>query len=57
MALRPFAEVRAMKHEMYTDEGLERVATGVRTVVLYGDRHQVPHIIQVVDPDTAEVWN
>ena len=53
----PFAVVEAMKHELYTDAGLEGVATGVRTVVLYGDRRQVPHIIQVVDPDTAEVWN
>ena len=36
-ALRPFAEVRAMKHDMYVDAGLEEVATGVTTVVLYGD--------------------
>ena len=56
-ALRPFAEVTAMKHDMYVDARLEGVATGVRTVVLYGDKHQVPHIIQVVDPDTAAVWN
>ena len=52
-----YAEVNSIKHELYTDAGLNGIATGVRQVVLTGDRHQVPHILQVVDPDTAEVWN
>ena len=52
-----YAEVNSIKHELYTDAGLNGIATGVRQVVLTGDRHQVQHILQVVDPDTAEVWN
>ena len=52
-----YAEVRSIKHELYVDAGLEGVATGVRIMVLVGDRHQVPYIIQIVDPDTREVWD
>ena len=41
---------------MYSEEGLENVATGVRSVVMVGDRHQVPHLLSVTDPDTKETW-
>ena len=51
-----YAEVKSLKHEVYTDAGLDGIATGVRKVLMVGDRHQVPHVLQVVDPDTAEVW-
>ena len=48
-----YAEVKSIKHEVYSDGGLNSIATGVR--VLVGDRHQVLHVVQVVDPHTAEV--
>ena len=51
-----YAEVKSLKHEVYTDAGLDGIATGVRKVLMVGDRHQVPHVLEVVDPDTAEVW-
>ena len=50
-----YAEVKSVKHEVYTDAGLDGIATGVRKVLMVGDRHQVPHVLEVVDPDTAEV--
>ena len=52
-----YAEVRSIKHELYADAGLEGVATGVRNLVSVGDRHQVLHIVHIVDPDTREVWD
>ena len=55
-ALGEYAEVSAIKHVMSRDEGCEEVATGVRTVVMVGDRHQVPHLLPVIDPDTNERW-
>ena len=51
-----YAEVKSLKHEVYTDAGLDGIATGVRRVLMVGDRHQVPHVLEVVDPDTGEVW-
>ena len=51
-----YAEVKSFKHEVYTDAGLDGIATGVRKVLMVGDSHQVPHVLQVVDPDNAEVW-
>ena len=34
-AIRQFTEVRSIKHELYTDEGLEGVATGGRLRSFY----------------------
>ena len=55
-ALSKYAEVTAISHIMSSEEGLENVATGVRSVVMVGDRHQVPHLLSVIDPDTKETW-
>ena len=55
-ALSKYAEVTAISHIMSSEEGLENVATGVRSVVMVGDRHQVPHLLSVTDPDTKETW-
>ena len=52
-----YVKAKTIKHEVYTDAGLNGIAMGVRQVVLTGDRHQVPHVLRVVDPDSAEVWN
>ena len=56
-ALSKYAEVSAIKHEMSTDAGFEEVAMGVRTVVMVGDRYQLPHFLPVIDPDTDERWD
>ena len=34
--------------------GSEGVATGIRSVVMSGNRDQIPHLLQVADPVTAE---
>ena len=36
-----YAKVKSIKHEVYTDAGLDGIATGVRKVLMVGDRHQL----------------
>jgi len=55
-ALSNYAEVTAISHIMSREKGFENVATGVRSVVMVGNRHQVPHLLSVTDPDTKETW-
>ena len=42
-------------NEQSTVAGLEGVATGIRSVVMSGNREIVPPILQVADPATGEV--
>ena len=50
-----YAEMKPIRHKLYTDACLEGTATGVRNVVPVGERYQVPCGLQVVDPHTEEV--
>ena len=43
-------------NEQSTVAGFEGVATGIRSVVMSGNRDQIPHLLQVADPVTAEVY-
>ena len=36
--------------------GFEGVATGIRSVVMSDNRDQIPHLLQVADPVTAETY-
>jgi hypothetical protein len=50
-------EVKAIRHEMCTAPGFEKVATGVRLVEFVGDRNVLPHFFQVCYPECQESWD
>ena len=50
-------EVKAIRHEMCTTPGFEKVATGVRLVEFVGDRNVLPHLFLVCYPDCQESWD
>ena len=51
-----YGTVVTSANEQSTVAGFEGVATGIRSVVMSGNREQIPHLLQVADPVTAEVY-
>ena len=51
-----YGTVITSANEQSTVAGFEGVATGIRSVVMSGNRDQIPHLLQVADPVTAEVY-
>ena len=49
-----YGTVVTSANEQSTVAGFEGVATGIRSVVMSGNRDQIPHLLQVADPVTAE---
>ena len=56
MCLVQYGTVVTSANEQSTVAGFEGVATGIRSVFMSGNRGQIPHILQVADPVTAEVY-
>ena len=56
MCLGQYGTVVTSANEQSTVAGFEGVATGIRPVVMPCNRDQIPHILQVADPVTAEVY-
>ena len=56
-ALAPFGEVHNISYERYNIEGYKGVATGVRTLVMSGDRRKLPHVMTIVgeEGDRSEI--
>ena len=56
-ALAPFGEVHNISYERYNIEGYKGVATGVRTLVMSGDRQKLPHVMTIVgeEGDRSEI--
>ncbi len=53
-ALQPYGEVQSINFERSKCLGFESVCTGIRTVVMTGDRRKVPHLINVTNPITSD---
>ena len=53
-ALGQYGTVMTSANEQSTVVGFEGVATGIRSVVMSGNRDQIPRLLQVADPVTAE---
>ena len=51
-----YGTVVTSANEQSTVAGFEGVATGIRSVVMSGNRDQIPHLLQVADPVTAETY-
>ena len=51
-----YGTVVTSANEQSTVAGFEGVATGIRSVVMSGNCEQIPHLLQVADPVTAEVY-
>ena len=47
-ALTRFGEIHSVSYEKYSIDGFQNVATGVRTLVMSGDRRNLPHIMTIV---------
>ena len=56
MSLGEYGIVVTSANEQSTVAGFESVATGIRSVVMSGNRDQIPHLLQVADPVTAETY-
>ena len=56
MSLGQYGTVATSANEQSTVAGFEDVATGIRSVVMSGNRDQIPHLLQVADPATAETY-
>ena len=48
--------VTNVEYEMYKWKGLENISTGIRLVSMVGDRHTVPHLIQVTNPLNKQTY-
>ena len=58
-APQPYGEVQSVNFDKSKCPGFESVCTGIRTVVMTGDRRKVPHLINVTNPVTSdryELW-
>ena len=56
MSLGQYGTVVTSANEQSTVAGFEGVATGIRSVVMSDNRDQIPHLLQVADPVTAETY-
>ena len=50
-------QVKAIRHEMSTTPGFEKVVTGVRLVEFVGDRTVLHHLFSVCYPECQEWWD
>ena len=55
-ALDPYGEVKTICCEKCKSQGFESVCSGIRSVVMTGDRRKVPHLITVTNPVTADKY-
>ena len=55
-ALDPYGEVKTICFEKCKSQGFESVCSGIRSVVMTGDRRKVPHLITVTNPVTADKY-
>ena len=56
MSLGQYDTVVTSANEQSTVAGFEGVATSIRSVVMSDNRDQIPHLLQVADPVTAETY-
>ena len=54
--LSQYGTVMTSANEQSTVAGFEGVSTGIRSVVMSGNREVIPHILQAADPATGEVY-
>ena len=54
--LSQYGIVMTSANEQSTVAGFEGVSTGIRNVVMSGNREVIPHILEVADPATGEVY-